>query len=61
VVDIIKIRVKVTGAPAFEDFEGWTMPEVHNFAHVDGDLRTAVLTDNGEIFVFKSQYVTDCE
>jgi hypothetical protein len=54
-------RVKVTGAPGFEDFEGRIAVGLRDFVHADGDLRCVVIDDAGEIFVFKSQYVTDCE
>lgn len=52
------IKVKVTGAPGFEDFEGWTTPDIHELTHPDGDLRS-VVTDSSGTYVFKSQYVTE--
>jgi hypothetical protein len=54
-------RVKVAGAPGFDDFEGRIVPGLRDFAHADGDRRCVVIDDDGEIFVFKSRYVTDVE
>jgi hypothetical protein len=54
-------RVKVTGAPGFEDFEGRIAVGLRDFVHADGDLRCVVIDDSGEIFVFKSEYVEVCE
>lgn len=50
------IKVKVTGAPGFEDFEGTTTPELHNWMGVDGFPRSAVKCDR-EWYVFRTEYV----
>ena len=50
------MRVKVTGAPGFEDFEGTTTPELHNWMGADGIPRSVVKCD-GEWHVLFSHYV----
>lgn len=55
------VKVKVVGAPGFEDFEGRVMPGLRSFTHADGDLRSVVIDDDGEIFVFRDLYIQDCE
>lgn len=58
---MVKIDVKVTGAPGFEDFEGYTTPDLHNLTYGDGEVRSLVKHPEGEFYVFKSQYVTEVE
>lgn len=54
------IKVKVTGAPGFEVYEGWTTPDIHQVSHPDGELRTVVFCDeDGGVYVFKSKYVEE--
>lgn len=55
------IKVKVTGAPGFEDFEGYTTPDLHNLTCEDGQARSLVKSPDGDFYVFKSEYVGVCE
>jgi hypothetical protein len=54
---MVKIKVKVTGAPGFEDFEGHTTADLHKLTFGDGQVRSLVKHPEGEFYVFKSEYV----
>ena len=52
------MRVKVTGAPGFEDFEGTTTPDLHEWPAPNGHKMSVVKSpEDNEWYVFKSQYV----
>lgn len=55
------IKVKVTGAPGFEDFEGHTTADLHKLTYADGQVRSVVKFGDGEFYVFKSECVEVCE
>lgn len=51
------MKVKVTGAPGFEDFEGVTTPDLHKWAGVGGHEMSVVKDEDGEWYVFLSKCV----